>query len=43
MTNSNKSRQDAFIYTLDSKKVQSRIREAQMPKQPVEPKEKGSK
>jgi len=43
MTNSNKSKLVQIGNTLDPRKVENRIQQAQIPKQPVEPKEKGSK
>ncbi len=43
MTDSNESWENVGRKSLDPKKVQSRIRNAQTPKQPNEPKMKGSK
>lgn len=43
MTNSNKSKLVQLGNTMDPKKVQNRIQQAQIPKQPVEPKTQGSK
>lgn len=43
MTNSTKSKLVQINNTMDPKKVQIRIQQAQTPKQPVEPKKQGSK
>ena len=43
MTDSNEPWENVARKSLDPKKVQMRILQAQMPKQPVEPKKKGSK
>ncbi|MPL77701.1 hypothetical protein SDC9_23558 [bioreactor metagenome] len=43
MTDSNEPWENVVRKSLDPKKVQIRIQQAQTPKQPIEPKKKGSK